>query len=102
MPDPALGYPIGTPDGIPSSLSCTPHIPSLSLHGMLHAVAPPLAFLALVAACFVVARRFGRWARPVGRRHPGLAVAASCWSCPSAGFTWRLFVAVALGFAWIA
>src|SRR6478736_886385 len=56
VPDAALGYPIGTPDGYPSSLSW---------HGMLHAVAPPLAFLALVAACLVVARRFSAESRCV-------------------------------------
>ena len=46
VPDPALGYPIGTPDGYPETLS---------VHGALHAVAPPLSFLALVAVCWVVA-----------------------------------------------
>ncbi len=95
VPDAALGYPIGTPDGYPSTLS---------LHGMLHAVAPPLAFISLVAACFVVARRLRgerRHAAAVGTRI--VAIACLLLSIPfGPGFSWRLFVAVALGFAWIA
>jgi uncharacterized membrane protein YhaH (DUF805 family) len=47
--DPALGFPPGTPDGIPDQMSW---------HGTLHAVAPVLASLALIAACLVFARRF--------------------------------------------
>jgi hypothetical protein len=54
-PDPALGYPVGTPDAIPQSFTW---------HGMVHAVAPPLAFTALVLAALVMARRF----RTAGRR----------------------------------
>ena len=94
VPDPALGYPIGTPDGYPETLS---------LHGALHAVAPPLSFLALVAACLVVARRFaadGRRAVAFGTR----IIAAACLllAVPvGPGASWRLFAAVALGFAWI-
>jgi hypothetical protein len=92
--DPALGFPPGTPDGYPTGL--TPH-------GVVHAFAPPLAFLALVAATFVVARRL-RWE---GQR------AAAVWS-RVAGVTClllsqpigpalsvRLFLGVALGFGWI-
>jgi len=95
VPDPALGYPVGTPDGIPSSLSW---------HAMLHAVAPPLAFLALVATCFVVARRLVASRRPVaawGSRI--LALCCFLLAVPLGGATgWRLFIAVALGFGWIA
>jgi hypothetical protein len=95
VPDPALGYPIGTPDEIPSSLSW---------HGILHAVAPPLAFLALVAACFVVARRLLVIGRPVaawGTRV--LAICCFLLAVPVGGATgWRLFIAIALGFGWIA
>jgi hypothetical protein len=47
--DPALGFPPGTPDGIPDQMSW---------HGTLHAVAPVLASVALIAACLVFARRF--------------------------------------------
>src|SRR5688572_24191179 len=57
--DPALGFPPGTPDGIPGSFT---------FHGTVHAIAPPVAFTALIGACLVFARRFrvvgaNRWAR---------------------------------------
>jgi hypothetical protein len=95
VPDPALGYPVGTPDEIPSSLSW---------HGILHAVAPPVAFLALVAACFVVARRLVAGGRPVAAWGTRIS-AVSCFllAVPVGGATgWRLFIAVAIGFGWIA
>ena len=94
VPDAALAYPPGTPDDYPSSLST---------HGLLHAVAPPLAFVALVAAFFVVAHRFtaqNRRAAAVTTRI--VAVACLLLGIPfGPGFSWRLRLAVALGFAWI-
>jgi uncharacterized protein DUF998 len=53
--DPALGFPPGTPDEVPEQFSW---------HGLLHTVAPMLAGIAIVAACFVFARRF----RALGQR----------------------------------
>ncbi|WP_433268034.1 DUF998 domain-containing protein [Actinosynnema sp. CS-041913] len=51
--DPAFGFPVGAPEGQPEVLSW---------HGMLHAVAFFAAFPALIASCFVFARRFsGKW-----------------------------------------
>jgi hypothetical membrane protein len=55
--DPAFGFPPGTPEG-PGPVSW---------HGLLHLIAGGIGFLALVAACFVIARRFTaeqrrRWA----------------------------------------
>jgi hypothetical protein len=47
--DPAFGYPVGTPDGAPAQLSW---------HGILHGIAPAAAGIALIAACFVFARRY--------------------------------------------
>jgi hypothetical membrane protein len=47
--DPADGFPPGTPTGPPTSVSW---------HGMLHFLVAGVAFLALIAACFVFARRF--------------------------------------------
>jgi hypothetical protein len=47
--DPALGFPPGTPDTVPEELSW---------HGALHIVGPVAAGIAIVAACFVFARRF--------------------------------------------
>lgn len=46
--DPAMGFPIGTPEGATT----------MSSHGMLHFMAGGIGFLALIAACFVFARRF--------------------------------------------
>ena len=94
VPDAALAYPPGTPDDYPTSLST---------HGLLHAIAPPLAFVAMVAACFVVAHRFtteNRRAAAVSTRV--MAVACLLLGIPfGPGFSWRLFLGVALGFAWI-
>jgi hypothetical membrane protein len=93
--DPALGFPPGTPPGMPDEMSW---------HGVLHAAAPPVAFLALVAACLVLAR----WYRRAG--HSGLAVysaatalvclALSAWPSQD-GASVRLFAAVVIGFAWL-
>jgi hypothetical membrane protein len=93
--DPALGFPAGAPEGIPDHIST---------HALIHAFAPPLAFLSLIGACLVIARRLAA---------DGLAraavvtrvVAAVCFvlSVPVGfGFSIRLFVAVALAFAWLA
>jgi hypothetical membrane protein len=93
--DPALGFPVGTPEGVPEQLTT---------HALIHAFAPPLSFLALIAACLVVARRF----TADGLRRAALLtriVAAVCFlvSVPvGPGFSIRLFVAVALAFAWVA
>ena len=46
--DPGLGFPPGTPDAILEP----------SWHGLVHDVGPPVAFVALIAVCFVFARRF--------------------------------------------
>ncbi|MGI9823686.1 DUF998 domain-containing protein [Agromyces sp. Marseille-Q5079] len=92
--DPALGFPLGTPDGYPTEWT---------FHGGVHAFAAPLAFLALVAVTFVIARRL-RWE---GRRTAaawsivlGLACLVLCVPFGPATSI-RLFVGVALGFAWI-
>jgi hypothetical protein len=47
--DAAFGFPPGTPDGNPAQMSW---------HGILHGIAPAAAGVALIAACFVFARRF--------------------------------------------
>jgi hypothetical protein len=47
--DPMNGFPPGTAAGRPEFIS---------LHGMLHIAAAAIGFLCLVAACFVLARRF--------------------------------------------
>jgi len=52
--DPMLGFPAGTPDGPPASIS---------IHGILHIVAGGVGFMALIVATFVLARRFGHEGR---------------------------------------
>ena len=47
--DPADGFPPGTPTGPPTTISG---------HGLVHLFAGMITFLALIAACFVFARRF--------------------------------------------
>ncbi|MFD9863264.1 DUF998 domain-containing protein [Streptomyces alboflavus] len=49
--DPGDGFPTGTPAGRPESMSW---------HGTLHLVAGSVTFFALIAACLVLGRRFGR------------------------------------------
>jgi hypothetical protein len=48
-PDPALGFPIGAPEGPPKSMSTAAAMHMVGFFG---------AFTALIAACFVFARRF--------------------------------------------
>lgn len=63
--DPMDGFPIGTPDGAPDTVTW---------HGGLHYVAATIGFLALIAATFVLASRFrslghrsaARWSVAVG------------------------------------
>ncbi len=91
--DPALGFPAGAPAGVPTSLT---------FHAIVHAVAPPIVFLALIAATFVVARRLG-WQ---GRRAAAVwsrAIGVGCLllSVPGPGMSVRLLLAVAVAFAWI-
>lgn len=92
--DPALGFPVGTPDGYPTEWT---------FHGGVHAFAAPLAFLALVGVTFVVARRLtweGYRAAAVWSRVIGVACLLLCIPFGPA-MSIRLFVGVALGFAWI-
>jgi hypothetical protein len=94
--DPALGFPPGTPPGIPEDLSW---------QAMLHAIAPPLALLSLIAACFVFVRRFtalGRrgWAGYSAVTGVALLVILAWPSRDSASV--QLVIAVAVGFGWAA
>ncbi|MEV0156914.1 DUF998 domain-containing protein [Micromonospora sp. NPDC050686] len=54
-PDPALGWPAGAPEGLPEQLSTG---------SVLHTVAGAAAFLSLIAAALVFARRFAAEGRP--------------------------------------
>jgi hypothetical membrane protein len=92
--DPGMGFPEGAPEGIPDTLSA---------HGMIHAVAPPLAFLALIAACIVFARRFAREGRR-GAAAWSIAAAIGCLVLTAPvgpGTSVRLFLGIALAFAWV-
>lgn len=69
--DPMAGFPVGTPDGPPVAPS---------LNGLLHLVFAGLGFVALIAAAFVLARRFhrqGRTARAAWSAMTGAAFAAA-------------------------
>lgn len=59
--DPADGFPTGTPNGMPEALTW---------HSYGHMVAGSVAFVALIAACYVLGRHFSR----AGNR--GLAIAS--------------------------
>jgi hypothetical protein len=92
--DPGLGFPPGTPEGVPAEMSW---------HAAVHAVAPVVGFLALSLACFVFARR------SYGLREPGWATfsviigiviqALGAVSSATLNFI-PLWSAVVLGFGW--
>lgn len=63
-PDPGNGFPAGTPDAVPAAVSG---------HAIGHMAAGSVSFLALIAACYVLGRRF---ARAGDRRAAALSVAA--------------------------
>jgi hypothetical protein len=88
--DPALGFPPGAPDGIPTDISW---------HAAVHSLAPVVAFNAVIVACVVYAVRFA------SRRDRGWAVysaatAASALACAAwpdqDTVSWRLGIAVTL------
>jgi len=92
--DPGLGFPPGTPPGIPDEFSW---------HGVVHSVAPVTGFLALTLACLVFARR------SVARQQRGWAAvcvtigvvvqALGVWSNLTLNFV-PLFTSMVLGFGW--
>jgi hypothetical protein len=92
--DPALGFPPGTPEGLPDDVSW---------HAVAHGIAPALAFDAVIVACFVFVRRFAalrQW-RWVAYTAATAAVAlALTWWPDQDGISVRLAVAVAIAFAW--
>ena len=99
--DPAFGFPPGTPEGRPDHLSW---------HGIVHAIAPAVGFLALIAACFVMGRRFATsgergWARysyATGAVVLGLSAVppsenfVALWAAAVVGFVWPSLVAAKL------
>ena len=94
-PDPASGFPPGTPASA-SAVS--------SWHGVLHMVCGSLAFLALTLVCFVLSRRFK------AERHTGwtlLSIAAGVvcllgvLSGGTPGGTLTLFIGVGVAMLWV-
>lgn len=97
--DPALGFPVGTPEGVAE----------VTTHGIIHFAAAGVGFTAIAAACFVLARRFstdgdrtmGRFSRVTGVAFFGgfLCVASGGGSVVA---NLLFTVAVVLVFAWVA
>ncbi len=95
-PDPSSGFPPGTPPGA-SAIS--------SWHGALHEVCGSAAFLALIAVCFVLARRYaasGQRRTAVCSRAVGVlcAVGIAAGGAPHGSLT--LFTGVSLALLWVA
>jgi hypothetical membrane protein len=93
--DPASDFPPGAPGGSTEQLSW---------HGALHAVAPPLAFMALIVACFVLARRFAALRQRGWAGYclaTGLALLGIMAWPDQDTVSMQLAVAVVLGLAWV-
>lgn len=97
--DPALGF----PPGLPADAYGT-----VSWHGMLHFVSGGIGFLALIAACFVFARRFAAIKQRGWASYSvvtGVLFFAAFFGIASgskgAGVSVAFAVAVVLGWAWI-
>jgi hypothetical membrane protein len=93
--DAGAGFPPGAPAGAPEQLSW---------HGILHATAPVLAFMSLIAACFVLARRFAA----LGQRGwvtycvaTGVALLGILAWPDQDTVTVQLALAIVLGWAWL-
>jgi hypothetical protein len=99
VPDPALGFPPGTPNTSPETFSW---------HGLLHFIAGQIAFLSLIAASFVYAGYFTanhmrKW-RTFSAFTGGTFLAAIIALIATAGMAWAsifLYGAVALGWVWL-
>lgn len=95
--DPMNGFPPGTLDGLPGSTSW---------HSWMHLISGSLGFLALIAACFVFARRFTRqrgWAAysvATGAAVLAAVIGISSGS-QSAATIIGFFIAATFGWAWL-
>jgi hypothetical protein len=88
--DPALGFPVGTPDTYPTSISW---------HGALHAAAFGIAMIGWVGSCFVFARRLGGlWGALAGLT--GVVLIVPLAFMGSAVGTVLLYVAATIGWLW--
>jgi len=98
VPDPMNGFPPGTPNGLPTSVSW---------HSWMHLVSGGIGFLGLIVACFVLARRFasvGQHGWMVFSVIAGLVVLAAVGGASSgsqgAVLSVGLFVGGVFGWAW--
>ena len=93
--DPALGYPPGTPDTIPTNQSW---------HSILHGVSAVVSFTFLAAACVTLGYRFFKQ-RQRGWAAYSVLSGIVAFGMPSIPNPWGgmfLFVAAGVGFAWLA
>lgn len=102
VPDPALGFPPGTPDTYPTTMSW---------HGLLHFIFGQIGFLALIAASFVYARYFAANSLRSWALFSALtgaiflfAIIATVATAGGDGSVWALlalYVAVILAWIWL-
>lgn len=99
VPDPAMGFPAGTPDGQPVAMSW---------HGTAHFAVGGVGFLALIACCLLSARRFAVAGQRGWAVFSGLtgvlffaAFAGIASGSAGEGVTIGFYLAMALAWAWI-
>jgi hypothetical protein len=88
-------------DGFPTAATVAPASPSW--HSIVHGIAPAFGFLALIAACFVLARFFAQRrdrVRAIVSIVVGLALFVPDAFMGRPGFTVALAAAAALGWSW--
>jgi hypothetical membrane protein len=93
--DPALGFPPGTPDAIPTNQTW---------HSIMHGVSAIVSFTFLTAACFTLGYRFSKQ-RERGWAAYSVLSGIIAFAMPSIPNPWGgvfLFVAAGIGFAWVA
>jgi hypothetical protein len=102
LTDPALGFPPGTPDTYPQTMSW---------HGLLHFIFGQIGFLALIAASFVYARYFAKNSSPGWAMFSALtggiflfAIIATVATAGGDSSVWALvalYAAVVLAWIWL-
>jgi hypothetical membrane protein len=93
--DPAMGFPPGTPDTIPTHQSW---------HSILHGVSAIVSFVFLVGACFTLGYRFARQ-RQWGWALYSVATGVVSFGLPAVPNPWGgvfLFVGATIAFIWMA
>ncbi|TDV57804.1 DUF998 domain-containing protein [Actinophytocola oryzae] len=95
--DPADGFPIGTPAGVPTALSW---------HSYGHMVAGTVTFASLIAACYVLGRHFGRagdrGAAVLSRIAGTALLVGDCWAMTGgAGGSITLAVGAIAAMLWV-